>query len=471
MTAADPRARGPARPAAGSRCRRAAADVQRGRRARRRRRARGAAAVRAGRRGGRPLVALAVAFVVRAVRGGSVCVDLATVADRTPSTSRGRMPTRGTPPLPPALWSPRDPPVLRLLEHDGVRLLYLDRYWREEEQVHADLVDRPAGVGDARRDLAGRGARPRLPGGRATTSSVAAARVALTHATTVLTGGPGTGKTTTVAALLALCAEQAELAGDPAVRIALAAPTGKAAARLQQAVEAEVAKLPDADREPAGRRPGGHPAPAARRPARHVVPVPAPPRQPAAPRRGRRRRDLDGLADDDGPPARGGPARQPADPGRRPVPARVGRGRRGARRPGRDACRRRPSVGVASLVTSHRFGESIGALAEAVRSRRRRPGRRPARGGRRPRRAGPRRRPRAPHPRARRPRTPSACSGPPRPATPTARWRCWTGGGCCARTARGRSAYATGTPRSSAGWARRPGNPSSRPGTPAARSW
>ena len=63
----------------------------------------------------------------------------------------------------------------------------------------------------------------------------------------MLTGGPGTGKTTTVAALLALCAEQAQLASEPPLRIALAAPTGKAAARLQQAVEAEVAKLPAGD--------------------------------------------------------------------------------------------------------------------------------------------------------------------------------------------------------------------------------
>ena len=64
---------------------------------------------------------------------------------------------------------------------------------------------------------------------------------------TVLTGGPGTGKTTTVARLLALIAEQAELSGDGRPRIALAAPTGKAAARLQEAVAAEVAVLDEVD--------------------------------------------------------------------------------------------------------------------------------------------------------------------------------------------------------------------------------
>ncbi len=72
-----------------------------------------------------------------------------------------------------------------------------------------------------------------------------AAEIALAQAVTVLTGGPGTGKTTTVARLLALLAEQA---GASRLRIALAAPTGKAAARLQEAVQHEVAKLDEADR-------------------------------------------------------------------------------------------------------------------------------------------------------------------------------------------------------------------------------
>ncbi len=56
----------------------------------------------------------------------------------------------------------------------------------------------------------------------------------------MLTGGPGTGKTTTVAGLLALVSEQHELATGRAPRIALAAPTGKAAARLQEAVQDSV---------------------------------------------------------------------------------------------------------------------------------------------------------------------------------------------------------------------------------------
>ena len=76
-----------------------------------------------------------------------------------------------------------------------------------------------------------------------------AVRIALSQWTTVLTGGPGTGKTTTVAGLLALLAEQAELAGGLRPRIALAAPTGKASARLQEAVRTEIGLLPPADRD------------------------------------------------------------------------------------------------------------------------------------------------------------------------------------------------------------------------------
>ena len=64
-----------------------------------------------------------------------------------------------------------------------------------------------------------------------------AAETALRRRFAVIAGGPGTGKTTTVARTLALILEQ----GDPL--IALAAPTGKAAARLTEAVHDEAAKL------------------------------------------------------------------------------------------------------------------------------------------------------------------------------------------------------------------------------------
>ena len=66
-----------------------------------------------------------------------------------------------------------------------------------------------------------------------------AAEAAVRRRFAVVAGGPGTGKTTTVARIVALLAEQSE--SSPLV--ALAAPTGKAAARLEEAVHAEAATL------------------------------------------------------------------------------------------------------------------------------------------------------------------------------------------------------------------------------------
>ncbi len=183
-------------------------------------------------------VGLAVALAVRALRAGSVCVDLRAI-ERQVAADTLPWPT-------PDDWvaalrkSPLagSPPVLRL-EGD---LLYLDRYWREEQQVADDV-------------LAMLGARPQgplpdvgelFPAGF--DEQRRAAQIALTQRLTVLTGGPGTGKTTTVARLLALFAEQAELTGGQVPRIALAAPTGKAAARLQEAVQREVDALDDRHR-------------------------------------------------------------------------------------------------------------------------------------------------------------------------------------------------------------------------------
>jgi exodeoxyribonuclease V alpha subunit len=184
-------------------------------------------------------VALAVAMLVRGLRSGSVCVELATIAA-----------TIGVEEVPwpePVEWLAAvrasallgEPPVLHLYDD---RLLYLDRYWREEKQVCDDLlalrVSKPSVDMPASKRLFPAG----FEGQRE------AAEIALAQAVTVLTGGPGTGKTTTIARLLALLAEQAELAGASRPRIALAAPTGKAAARLAEAVQLEVAKLDAADR-------------------------------------------------------------------------------------------------------------------------------------------------------------------------------------------------------------------------------
>lgn len=68
-----------------------------------------------------------------------------------------------------------------------------------------------------------------------------AAAVALTRRFTVISGGPGTGKTTTVCKLLAALIEQA---GGHDLTIKLVAPTGKAAARLTESIGKAVSALP-----------------------------------------------------------------------------------------------------------------------------------------------------------------------------------------------------------------------------------
>ncbi len=177
-------------------------------------------------------VALAVRLVVRALRGGSVCVDLREVAPTVGLDADAWLAAVAASPL------ADTPPVLRLFGD----LLYLDRYWLEEQQVCADVLVLvgsvpPGDTPDVLRLFPDAYAEQR-----------AAAKVALSQGLTVLTGGPGPGKTTTVARLLALLAEQAALAGRPTPRIALAAPTGKAAARLQEAVQLQIDELDEQDR-------------------------------------------------------------------------------------------------------------------------------------------------------------------------------------------------------------------------------
>ena len=186
-------------------------------------------------------VLLALALAVRAVRRGSVCLSLDEVRAAAPDL-----------PWPDAeAWADAvrrstlvDAGVLRW-DH---RLLYLDRYHRLETQVCDDLVARasqPAPVVDEARLAAAVG---QVRGEHASPQQVEAAATAVRRWTTILTGGPGTGKTTTVARMLALLADQAAARGER-ISVALTAPTGKAASRLQEAVTAELAGLtgvPDA---------------------------------------------------------------------------------------------------------------------------------------------------------------------------------------------------------------------------------
>ncbi|WP_081680545.1 exodeoxyribonuclease V subunit alpha [Cellulomonas sp. URHD0024] len=188
-------------------------------------------------------VLLAAALAVSALRGGSVCVVLDDVDEPDlpwPSLDGWHTALRRSPLVADGPDGPADRPLRWV---DG--RVYLDRYWRDEQTVRRAITL----AGPAAADLAAlRSTAARLfplPGDSA---QRAALETAATSHLTVLTGGPGTGKTTTVARLVAAL----QSAAGPGLRVALAAPTGKAAARLQESVNAEVALLDEADRAAVG---------------------------------------------------------------------------------------------------------------------------------------------------------------------------------------------------------------------------
>jgi exodeoxyribonuclease V alpha subunit len=127
---------------------------------------------------------------------------------------------------------------------DNADRLYLHRYWHYEQRLAAALRERAddliEGVDRAQltRDLDGLFST--APDSDVDWQKVAAA-TALLRRLSVISGGPGTGKTSTVVRILALLRTQP---GGDELRIALAAPTGMAASRLQQSIRASKRGLP-----------------------------------------------------------------------------------------------------------------------------------------------------------------------------------------------------------------------------------
>jgi len=186
------------------------------------------------------VVALGAAFAARAPRLGNVCVDLATIhatadADTEVPADLGALPWPD-----PATWVRHlvASPVVgvdRPLHVEG-STLYLDRLWADECLVAAELGDRsdgPAAGVDV--ELLTSGLEELFAHDDDPEQRMAAATAVLRRLS-VIAGGPGTGKTTTVARVLALLEAQAIAMGERPPLVALAAPTGKAAARLEDAV-------------------------------------------------------------------------------------------------------------------------------------------------------------------------------------------------------------------------------------------
>src|SRR5690349_3510494 len=168
-----------------------------------------------------PAVLLAIALAVRGPRLGHVLMDLATIRQTVAIDTEEPVALDDLPWPDPAAWTAQlancelvgteDPASAsnRPLRLVGTRL-YLDRYWREERQVATDLLERAAvHIEGVDRDVLAEGL-DRLCGTQvADTRRRLAAEAAILGRLTVVAGGPGTGKTSTVACIAALMAEQA----------------------------------------------------------------------------------------------------------------------------------------------------------------------------------------------------------------------------------------------------------------------
>lgn len=188
-------------------------------------------------------VELAFALATRELRLGSVCLDVRLAPALAPESGieDGLTEEAGVAlPWPePTSWleALRASPAVAGPGEDGRAfrlsgsLLYLDRYWCEERSVETALRHRSAVPALPRDDTAHKRALQLPAGLEEDAQQSAAVTAALSNITTVITGGPGTGKTTMVARILACLADES----DPPL-VALAAPTGKAATRLMGAV-------------------------------------------------------------------------------------------------------------------------------------------------------------------------------------------------------------------------------------------
>lgn len=177
----------------------------------------------------------------RATAGGHVCVALGALAQRYEEPLddiRAALAASGVVAFGTLARGDERPLIVDRHDH-----LYLSRYFDYERRL-ADALVAQAGVAAPDEGLSPDRLRDNLARyfGPATGDvdwQRVAAIVALTGRVTIVSGGPGTGKTTTVVGVLACL-----LDAHPGLRIALAAPTGKAAQRMQEALHARAGDLP-----------------------------------------------------------------------------------------------------------------------------------------------------------------------------------------------------------------------------------
>jgi exodeoxyribonuclease V alpha subunit len=190
---------------------------------------------------------LAAALASRAVQGGHICLDLSQVAGVSITSGENEW---ICPDLQP--WVEKltrfdvvgKPGEYRPLILDPPSKLYLYRYWEYENRLADEIVRRAGKKRSPVDPFSFRRMIRTLFGGPSEGEAdplKAAAFIALARGLCIISGGPGTGKTTLIGKILAVYVEQH---GSGAPRIALCAPTGKAAARLQEAIKQVKGGLP-----------------------------------------------------------------------------------------------------------------------------------------------------------------------------------------------------------------------------------
>lgn len=168
-------------------------------------------------------VQLALALTVRALRSGSICLDLDRIRELDLGEDEVSIPDSWWPEADGWLAALEASPAVTVGDGPGgdrpLRLvdgaLYLERHFADQESVRRALLSR---LGTA-------------PASGEPEGQEAAIDLALTSPVTVIAGGPGVGKTYTIERIITRLRE-----ADPDVRIALAAPTGKAAARMTESL-------------------------------------------------------------------------------------------------------------------------------------------------------------------------------------------------------------------------------------------
>lgn len=199
----------------------------------------------------RPQVALAAALASVQTRRGHACLDisacaggpLASVLEDTGFVDR-QIPPHVLPPLDdwrdsllasPVVAGPDAEMEAPLILDDAGRL-YLSRYRNAETGAAVRFVE----MARVRTDVPGIKAKLDSLFGSQDFDQRRAAEAVLRRQLCVVTGGPGTGKTFVAARVIALLLDLSFAKPD---RIALAAPTGKAAARLQESVSMQIVDL------------------------------------------------------------------------------------------------------------------------------------------------------------------------------------------------------------------------------------